>query len=168
MLDLLGRFVDSIPEGGGVQLIDEIRLTPAGTAAASAMVAAKMGLHARLIGAIGNDEIGRVLRNGLESRGVDTSLLQELDGVRTSATILPIRRDGERPALHAPGASLAVRVDEVTDEIVKGDFNHPLAGERLTFDIKVVTVREATEEELAALEACGPTACGSGGCSSCG
>jgi sugar/nucleoside kinase (ribokinase family) len=88
------------------------------------MVAAKMGLQARLIGAIGNDEIGRVLRNGLESRGVDTSLLQELDGVRTSATILPIRRDGERPALHAPGASLAVRIDEVSDEILDTRFLH--------------------------------------------
>ncbi|MDJ0866164.1 MAG: sugar kinase [Myxococcota bacterium] len=110
VLDLLGRAVDAIPESGGVALIDEIRLTPAGTAVAPAMAAARMGLRTRLVGAIGDDEIGAVLRAGLEQRGVDTSLLQEVAGVRTSATILPIRANGDRPALHAPGASLALRL----------------------------------------------------------
>jgi len=60
-----------------------------------------------------------------------------------------------------------LRVVEVSDEIVRGDFNHPLAGERLHFDVKVVGVRDATSQELAALSSCG-TGCGSGGCSSCG
>jgi FKBP-type peptidyl-prolyl cis-trans isomerase SlyD len=60
-----------------------------------------------------------------------------------------------------------LRVVEVSDETVKGDFNHPLAGERLHFDVKVVGVRQATEQELAALSSCG-TGCSPGGCSSCG
>lgn len=39
-------------------------------------------------------------------------------------------------------------IDDIDDEAVTLDFNHPLAGETLHFDIKVVDVREATAEEL--------------------
>lgn len=32
ILDISGRAIDRIPDGGGVEFIDEIRLNPAGTA----------------------------------------------------------------------------------------------------------------------------------------
>jgi len=37
---------------------------------------------------------------------------------------------------------------DVTKDEIKLDFNHPLAGKTLHFDITVVDLREATEEEL--------------------
>ncbi len=37
---------------------------------------------------------------------------------------------------------------EIKDDKVTLDGNHPLAGETLTFDFNVVSIREATEEEL--------------------
>ncbi len=40
-----------------------------------------------------------------------------------------------------------ITVVEVGDEEVTIDANHPLAGERLTFQIEVTGIREATEEE---------------------
>lgn len=40
-------------------------------------------------------------------------------------------------------------VTEIADDVVRLDPNHPLAGQRLHFKVKVVEVREATEEELA-------------------
>lgn len=39
-------------------------------------------------------------------------------------------------------------IDSVDDEAVTLDFNHPLAGETLFFDIEVVSLREPTGEEL--------------------
>lgn len=39
-------------------------------------------------------------------------------------------------------------VDEVKDEAVRMDFNHPMAGQDLYFTGKVLDVRDATEEEL--------------------
>lgn len=39
-------------------------------------------------------------------------------------------------------------IDAVTDDLVRLDFNHPLAGKELHFDVKVVGLRDATEEEL--------------------
>jgi len=39
-------------------------------------------------------------------------------------------------------------VADITDDSVLLDFNHPLAGETLHFHVKVVSLREATAEEL--------------------
>ena len=39
------------------------------------------------------------------------------------------------------------RIDAVTDDRVRVDFNHPLAGQNLHFEVSVVSVRPATEEE---------------------
>jgi FKBP-type peptidyl-prolyl cis-trans isomerase SlyD len=53
-------------------------------------------------------------------------------------------------------------VESVNDEVVVADMNHPLAGERLHFDVKVVEVREAQAEELEALkenDGCAPESC---------
>ena len=43
----------------------------------------------------------------------------------------------------------AVTVKAVTGDMVTIDGNHPLAGKNLNFDIDLVDVRDATEEELA-------------------
>jgi peptidylprolyl isomerase len=44
---------------------------------------------------------------------------------------------------------IPVRIGEIRDKSVMVDFNHPLAGKDLTFDIEVVSIRNATKEELA-------------------
>jgi len=46
-----------------------------------------------------------------------------------------------------PGGPQIVRVVEVSDESVTIDANHPLAGERLHFDVEVIESRPATDEE---------------------
>ena len=50
-----------------------------------------------------------------------------------------------------PHGPVSFRVNSVTDDVVVADFNHPLAGQRLHFDVKVAEVREPRAEELAAL-----------------
>ena len=47
-------------------------------------------------------------------------------------------------------------VTEMDDQNVTVDLNHPLADQTLSFDIEVVDVREATEEELSHGHAHGP------------
>lgn len=47
------------------------------------------------------------------------------------------------------GQLIETYVAEIGDEEVLLDFNHPLAGEELTFDIKIAGLRAATAEELA-------------------
>lgn len=70
------------------------------------------------------------------------------------------------PMMDTNGNRLNGSVVEVKDDIIKMDFNHPLAGETLNFSGKVLSVRESTPEEIAALFAPkGGCGCGSGcGC----
>ncbi len=45
-----------------------------------------------------------------------------------------------------------VRIAEIRDKTVMVDFNHPLAGKDLTFDVEIVSVRDATKDELAKIQ----------------
>jgi FKBP-type peptidyl-prolyl cis-trans isomerase SlyD len=68
-----------------------------------------------------------------------------------------------------PHGPVVFRVKSADEEKVIADFNHPLAGQRLHFDVTVREVREPRAEELASLmesSSCAPEACGScgGGC----
>lgn len=105
LIDLLGRPVERIPDGQGVVLIDEIRMCVAGTAAATAVGLARLGDRVRSIGCVGDDALGEMLRHRMSEEGVDVTLLATVGGAPTSATILPIRPDGSRPALHVIGAT---------------------------------------------------------------
>jgi FKBP-type peptidyl-prolyl cis-trans isomerase 2 len=46
-----------------------------------------------------------------------------------------------------PQGPMVVTILEIDEEVVMVDFNHPLAGKDLLFDIEIVTVRDATQEE---------------------
>ena len=112
VLDVLVRPVEAIPEGQGGALVDEIRMTAAGSAGGTALILAKLGAKVRSAGAIGHDPLGDMLCSLLERDGVDTALLLRRDGVQTSASVLPIRPDGSRPAFHVVGANGAYGVDD--------------------------------------------------------
>jgi sugar/nucleoside kinase (ribokinase family) len=105
VVDVLVRPVEEIPEGQGGALVEEIRITPAGSAGGTAVTLAKLGGAVRSAGAIGTDALGDTLLELLSRHGIDTSLLKRRDGVQTSASVLPIRPDGSRPAFHVVGAN---------------------------------------------------------------
>src|SRR5439155_459358 len=83
-----------------------------GADVAAALILAKLGAKVRSAGAIGHDPLGDMLCSLLERDGVDTALLLRRDGVQTSASVLPIRPDGSRPAFHVVGANGAYGLDD--------------------------------------------------------
>jgi sugar/nucleoside kinase (ribokinase family) len=112
VFDVQVRPVEAIPEGQGAALVEQIRFGPAGTAAGTALTLAKLGATVRTAGAVGSDPIGDLLLAMLARYGIDTSLVVRRDGVQTSASVLPIRPDGSRPAFHVPGANLTYGPDD--------------------------------------------------------
>ena len=125
ILDILGRPVERIPDKGNVEFIDQIRLTVAGTAGGTVVDCAKLGLKAQAVGAVGNDEKADFVLATLQGFGIDTALMQRLPDVPTSATILNIRPNGERPALHVRGASDHFDVaPEMDDAVLAPPFVH--------------------------------------------
>jgi sugar/nucleoside kinase (ribokinase family) len=125
VVDVLVRPVEEIPAGQGGTLVEEIRITPAGSAGGTAVTLAKLGAQVRSAGAIGDDELGEVLLTLLGRFGIDTSLLVRRDGVQTSASVLPIRADGSRPAFHVVGANATYSsADAPWDAIADADWVH--------------------------------------------
>ena len=123
VLDVLVRPVEAIPEGQGGALVEQIKLTAAGSAGGAALVLAKLGADVRSAGAIGSDAAGDMLLALLQRDGVDTSLLLRRDDVQTSASVLPIRPDGSRPAFHVVGANGTYGPDDVDWEAI-GECTH--------------------------------------------
>ncbi len=82
------------------------------------------------------------------------------------------------PMMSTSGQRLNGIVLEITDDIVKMDFNHPLAGEHLFFKGQILEVRDASDDEMAALmgggcgcgcsDSCSDGACDSEGKEGCG
>lgn len=119
ILDILGWPVESIPAGQGSVRLREIRATAAGTAAGTGVSLAKLGADVYAIGALGDDLLGDVLIAAMRRHGVDTAGLVRKPGVQTSATILPIRPNGERPALHVPGATSRLQLEDIDTDAVR-------------------------------------------------
>ncbi len=74
------------------------------------------------------------------------------------------------PMANAEGQRMNGIIREVKEEVVVMDFNHPMAGKTLNFDVEVVSVRDVTPEDLAAQGGCScgcdhDCHCGDGECS---
>ena len=105
ILDVLGRPVSAIPEGGDVEFIDEIRLTVAGTAGGTVVDAAKLGLDCLAVGAVGDDEKADFVLATLDGFGVDTAMMARVPGRPD------LGHDPQRPPeRRAPGAARARRL----------------------------------------------------------
>jgi sugar/nucleoside kinase (ribokinase family) len=111
--DVLGRPVTAIPPGQNIALVDEIRITVAGTAAGTAVDLAKLGADTYAVGALGQDELGNFVISTMQRYGIHTEGLARKKSVQTSATMLPIRPNGERPGLHVMGANGAFCLEDV-------------------------------------------------------
>jgi len=147
VLDVLVRPVEAIPEGQGGQLVDEIRITAAGSAGGAALVLARLGAEVQSAGAIGTDPAGDMLLALLEGDGVDTSLLLRRDDVQTSASVLPIRPNGDRPAFHVVGANATYGPDDAPyDEIAAADNLHLGGPEFMGGEAAAKILRHAREQ----------------------
>jgi sugar/nucleoside kinase (ribokinase family) len=127
-------------------LVEQMRMTAAGTAAGTALTFAKLGAAVRTVGAIGADPAGDVLLSLLGSVGIDTGLVVRKTDVATSMSVLPIRPNGERPSLHLLGANLAYTLDDVDwDAIAAADHIHLGGTEMLGADFATRILKHAKE-----------------------
>jgi sugar/nucleoside kinase (ribokinase family) len=110
--------VDEIGPGQSSSLVETIKLSVAGTAAGTAVDLARLGLNVASIGCVGDDLLGQMLLQVLEKEGVDCSAVVVRSADTTSASVLPIRRNGERPALHVRGANALLVAEDIDEALV--------------------------------------------------
>ena len=111
----------------------------------------------------GSGSIIQGLENALEGKAVGDELTvtippEEAYGLRDDSLAQSVDRKifeteedlqvGMQFQAPSEQGMMIVTVTEIKDDSITVDTNHPLAGETLHFDVAVVDVRDATEEEL--------------------
>jgi sugar/nucleoside kinase (ribokinase family) len=120
--------VESIPQSSDGQLVETIRLSPAGTAGGTAVVLSRLGAEVLSFGAVGTDPIGDSLLALLAREGVDISGLVRKPDHQTSSSVIPVRPNGDRPAWHCIGANGAFTLDDLDLAALEGITHLHLGG----------------------------------------
>ncbi len=106
-IDLVIRNVPALPGWGQEVAGRGQSLVPAGQAANLARALARLGTPVTVIGAVGEDDFGRMIRDDLTAHGVDVSGVVSLPGA-TPVTVGVVRPDGERAFISEFGCAAAV------------------------------------------------------------
>jgi FKBP-type peptidyl-prolyl cis-trans isomerase SlyD len=61
---------------------------------------------------------------------------------------VPLEKGVELELRDQSGHPVYARIEDVTDENIRLNMNHPLAGKELNFDVKIADLRDATDEEV--------------------
>jgi sugar/nucleoside kinase (ribokinase family) len=111
--DVLALGIDVTPDfGQREKLVDSIALVVGGSAAITAVAAARLGLRVVLAAAIGADAAGEFMLGRLAAEGVDTAAVVARPGAATGMSVA-LTRGGDRAILTATGAMTTLAADEV-------------------------------------------------------
>ena len=122
--DVLVLGDDVTPEfGQHEKLVRSISLVVGGSAAITAVAAARLGLRVALAATIGADPAGEFMLGQLASEGVDTSAITVRDGRATGMTVAlaqarPQAGAGDRAILTATGAMTSLTASDVPRDLL--------------------------------------------------
>ena len=111
-LDLVVE-VPRVPLVGETVLGGDLARIPGGKGANQAVAAARLGRSVAMIGRVGDDEGGRMLRDALETDGVDTSHLATTPDVPNGVALIAVGADGDNSIVVSPGANSRLSVADV-------------------------------------------------------
>jgi sugar/nucleoside kinase (ribokinase family) len=120
VLDTHVLTVETIPPRSEGALADTIRMSPAGTAGGTGVVLRRLGATVRCHGAVGTDPVGDTLLALLDREGLDTAGLVRRADTQTSASVIPVRPNGDRPAWHCIGANGTLTLEDLPPGLLDG------------------------------------------------
>ena len=107
------------------------------------------GIERALAGHVAGDRVSVVLAPHEAYGARDESLVVAVAREELADDIRP----GDRIEVEDEhGAILVLRVLDLDDEEARVDFNHPLAGQKVRYETRILRVRPATEDEILAAE----------------
>ncbi|MBW8787719.1 MAG: sugar kinase [Rhizobium leguminosarum] len=115
VMDTLFR-VRSLPTGQGKILPYDMLQIAEGMASSAAFAVARLGGHASLWGAVGNDATGDRIIADLSESGIDTSGMLRVEGARSAISTILVDDQGERLIVPFYDAGLHETVKPVTAE----------------------------------------------------
>jgi ribokinase len=110
------------PGPGETVLGGELARHPGGKGANQAVAAHDAGALVRLLGRVGDDEVGAAYLRGLDERGVDTSRVLVTHDRPTGHALITVDAKGENTVVVSAGANGAVSPVDVTewDDVIAG------------------------------------------------
>lgn len=156
--DTILRVPRLLPPDGRV-VAEERVLAGGGPAATAAVALARLGVGAAFVGAVGDDEAGRFVAEGLAAEGVDTSGLALVPGARTPESTVLVSPGGARAIVHVPGDAPCPDVDVAADWLHVDHVGYGHARGRLSIDggnpvdgldLRGIALYAPTEEALRA------------------
>lgn len=105
--------VARIPRPGETVLGGDLRRIPGGKGANQAVAAARLGRSVAMVGRVGDDEGGGILREALDGDGVDTSNLIETVDTPSGVALIAVGEDGDNAIVVSPGANGRVSVEDM-------------------------------------------------------
>jgi sugar/nucleoside kinase (ribokinase family) len=126
LLDVLVRHPEAPNLNPGWQLLDDLRITAAGTAAGTAVDLAKLGAEPISMGVIGDDYEGGLMVDLMAGFGCDMSRLVRDPGAATHVSLLFIGADGERnPIMIRPTGARPLTLEDIDfDAVAEADVLH--------------------------------------------
>jgi ribokinase len=116
-LDLVAH-VERLPRPGETLTDARLSYVPGGKGANQAVAAARLGAQVRFVGAVGDDEFGRLAVRDLTRAGVDLSRAQVV-GSPTGIALILVDEKGENQIVVVPGANH--RLDPARIEVGEAD-----------------------------------------------
>jgi len=99
------------------RLVDSISLVVGGSAAITAVAAARLGLRVALVAVVGADPAGAFMRDQLAAEGVDVTGVAVRDGAATGMTVA-LSRGADRAILTALGAMASLTAADVPEALL--------------------------------------------------
>ena len=97
--------VESVPVAGQTVMGGDLRRIPGGKGANQAVAAARLGRRVAMVGRVGDDDAGSILRTALDSAGVDTALLLDTANTPSGTALIAVGADGDNAIVVSPGAN---------------------------------------------------------------
>ena len=97
--------VETIPVAGETVLGGDLRRIPGGKGANQAVAAARLGRRVAMVGRVGDDDAGSILRAALTSAGVDTTNLRTNHDTPSGTALIAVGADGDNTIVVSPGAN---------------------------------------------------------------
>lgn len=116
-VDLIFNRIESFPEVGKERLADEMSLTLGSSSAIFASNLSALGMKVSFIAKTGEDIFGRLCKDQLNEKGVDTSMLIQSEELKTGATVI-LNYGEDRAMITHQGAMKYLGINDVTREIL--------------------------------------------------
>lgn len=105
-----------IPRPGETVLGQDFKQVPGGKGANQADAIAKLGGEVSMIGAVGDDSMGRTLLDSLQRDGVEISHIRIRKEAATGIASIIVEDSGNNAITVAPGANFAISPEEILEE----------------------------------------------------